>query len=138
MEREQVKERENTGSLGTQTMSIDRILEQLSSLKDNSASFTSDPDSDHQIWRDDIAAIEAATAMISALQDEGVCDLEALKDLIFDYNLANRQNKEMHRKFVVADKPIRKDGVFHCPECNHRVAPNHSHCHWCGKKLGGW
>ena len=134
-----MNERENqSGSLAAQTMSIDRILEQLSSLKDNSASFASESDSDHEIWRDDVAALEAAIAMISALQDEGVCDLEAVKDLIFDYNLANRQNKELHRKFEVADRAIRKDGVFHCPECNHRVAPNHTHCHWCGKKLGGW
>lgn len=36
-------------------------------------------------------------------------------------------------------KIIEADNVqWHCPECNHRVAPKHSFCHWCGKKLGGW
>ena len=121
-----MKERENTGSIGTRTMSIDRILERLSTLREKA------------MEAEDVTALEAATAMISALQDEGICDLEALKDMIFDYDLADRQNKELHRKFEVADRAVRKDGVFHCPECNHRVAPNHTHCHWCGKKLGGW
>lgn len=25
--------------------------------------------------------------------------------------------------------------VWHCPDCNRRVSPNHSFCHRCGKKL---
>ena len=137
-----MKERENTGSLGTRTMSIDRILERLSILKERSEGVRDEKDIEYPAtaaeWDDEINALEAAIAMISALQDEGVCDLEALKDMIFDYDLADQQNKELHRKFEVADRAVRKDGVFHCPECNHRVAPNHTHCHWCGKQLGGW
>ena len=60
------------------------------------------------------------------------------KDLIFDYHLAAKQQKEMHRKYEVPVRAVRKDGAFLCPECNHRVGLKHTHCHWCGKKLGGW
>ena len=130
-----MKERET--NIAAMTMTTERILEQLSSLKDNSESFAEAEDAD-PIWQKDIEALEAAICMISTLKDEGVNDAEALKDLIFDYNLSVKQNKELHRKFEVAAKVIRADGVFHCPECNRRVSFKHSHCHWCGKKLGGW
>ena len=130
-----MKERET--SIAAMTMTTERILEQLSSLKDNSESFAKAEDAD-PIWQKDIEALEAAISMISTLEDEGVHDAEALKDLIFDYHLAAKQNKELHRKFEVAAKTVRRDGAFHCPECNHRVGFKHSHCHWCGKKLGGW
>lgn len=130
-----MKERET--SIAAMTMTTERILEQLSSLKDNSESFAKAEDAD-PIWQKDIEALEAAISMICTLEDEGVHDAEALKDLIFDYNLAAKQNKELHRKFEVAARIVRRDGVFHCPECNHRVGFKHSHCHWCGKKLGGW
>lgn len=133
-----MNERENSGSLAAQTMSADRILAQLSSLKDNSQSFASEPDADHQIWRDDVTALEAAISIISALQDEGIEDAEALKDLLFDYNLASKQQKELHRKFEVPAKAVKRAEFWLCPECGHRVAPKHTHCHWCGKKLGGW
>lgn len=126
------------GGIAAKSMSVDRILAQLSSLKDNSQSFASEPDDDHQIWQDDVTALEAAISIIAVLQDEGIGDAEAVKDLIFDYRLANKQNKEYHRKFDTAARAIPKDGAWHCPECNHRVQPRHSHCHWCGKKLGGW
>lgn len=129
--------RENNGSIASQTMTMDKVLEQLSSLKDNSASFAKAEDAD-PIWQTDIEALEAAISILSALQDEGVCDAEALKDLLFDYNLASRQQKELHRKFEVAARALRRDGAFLCPECSHRVGVNHTHCHWCGKKLGGW
>lgn len=130
-----MKERET--SIAAMTMTTERILEQLSSLKDNSESFAKAEDAD-PIWQKDIEALEAAISMISTLEDEGVHYAEALKDLIFDYNLSAKQNKELHRKFEVAAKIVRRDGVFHCPECNHLVGFKHSHCHWCGKKLGGW
>lgn len=131
-----MKERENE-SIAAKTMTADRILEQLSSLKDNSESFAKAEDAD-PIWQEDIVALEAAISIISTLQDEGISDAETLKDLVFDYNLATKQNKELHRKFEVNATVLSRDGVFYCPECNHRVAPRHSFCHWCGKKLGGW
>ena len=81
-------------------------------------------------------ACEAAILILQELEREGITDLEGVRDLIEDYNAQARTYQAMHRKFDVASKPIRKDGVLHCPECNHRVSPHHSHCHWCGKKLG--
>lgn len=118
-------------------MTTEQVLEQLSSLKDICEAYAEDTASDLSCLTD-ATALETAITMISALQDEGVNNAEELRDWIFDCNLAAKQNKELHRKFEVADKAISRDGVLHCPECNHRVAPKHSHCHWCGKKLGGW
>lgn len=116
-------------------MSMDEILAQLSSLRENSESFAKDKDAD-DIWRADCIALEATISMLSILQDEGVNDREGLKDLIFDYRCASDQNKEYRRRYSIATRPVRKDGVWHCPECNHRIAPHHSNCHWCGKKIG--
>lgn len=116
-------------------MNIERIISQLSSLKDNSQSFITD-DSD-QIWKEDVDALEQATAILSVIIDEGITDYENLKDWMFDYNLMRADFQKMHSKFRVQAKPIHKDGVMHCPDCNKRVHPNHTHCHWCGKLLGG-
>ena len=124
-------------SIGSMTMSMDRVLERLSSTKESLEEYNLGKPGD-QVVVENIAAHEAAITILSALQDEGICDAEALKDMIYDYKLATRQNKELHRKFETPAKALRSDGIFHCPECNHRVAPRHSFCHWCGKKLGGW
>lgn len=123
-------------SIAVMTMPIDRILEHLSSLKENRESFVSE-DGDDQVWRDDAKAIDAATAILSYTRDAGICDAEGLKDLIYDYDALAKQNREMHRRYETATRVIWRDGVWHCPRCNHRVAPRHSYCHWCGKKLGG-
>ena len=79
---------------------------------------------------------ETAILILRELQKEGIDDLDGVRDLISDYNAQAKTYQAMHKKYEVARKPIRKDGVLHCPECNHRVGPNHSHCHWCGQKLG--
>lgn len=108
-------------------MSIDDILAQLSSLKDNSADFAKEDDAD-PIWQADIDALEATSSIISTLKDEGISDAEGVKNLILDYT-------RMGKKFVDPADPIRKDGVWHCPECNSRTFVNHSHCRKCGKRL---
>lgn len=133
--------RENDAGVTAVYMSIDNVLDQLSSLKNNSASFIcalDEEDEDQQIWKNDITALEATIAMITAISDEGIDDAEGLKDLLHDYNAQAAQLKELHRKYENPTKAIWRDSVWHCPECNHRVMPRHSHCHWCGKKLGGW
>ena len=122
-------------SIGANTMSMDRILNQLSSLKDNSASFAGQSDAD-EIWNDDIRALESAISIISALQDNGVTDAQEVHDIFYDYHTQAKQVREMHRKYETITRPFMKDDVWHCPECNHRVHPRHSYCHWCGKKLG--
>lgn len=116
-------------------MNIEEILVQFSSLKENSQSFITE-DSE-PIWKKDVEALEQATAILSALFDEGISDYETLKDAIFDQTLMRKEYQQMHLKHRKAAKPIRKDGVAHCPDCNKRVHPNHTYCHWCGKLLGG-
>lgn len=107
-------------------MTFDNIIEALQEAKYDCESL------------DRIDACETATLILRELQQEGVADLDGVRDLISDYNAQARTYQTMHQKYEVASKPIRKDGVLHCPECNHRVSPHHSHCHWCGKKLGGY
>lgn len=117
-------------------LGMDKLVSQLSSLKDNSASFiTGEPD--RQIWKDDVTALEAAISICSALQDEGVNDAEGLRDLLFDYRAQARQIREMRARYEVESKPLNKNGLLLCPRCSHRVAPQHSFCHWCGKRLEG-
>ena len=99
-------------------MSLSSLLGQIDSIKDNSASFLpgdGKQDPDKKIWQDDVDACNAATEIIKKLQDWG----------------------SLHAKYEVPSQPVKKDGVWHCPECNHRVDPHHSHCHWCGNKLLG-
>ena len=122
-----------------QKMSIDDILSQLSSLKDNSQSFiTDEKDDDRQIWRDDVTAIEETISIINALQDEGVTDADEVKDMIRDYRAVTKQVAEYQRKFETKARPKigGENGVYLCPECGHRVQSRHTFCHWCGKKLG--
>lgn len=52
-----------------QTLSIDAILAQLASMKDNALSFMVKKEDADPIWAADVAACEAATAILSALQD---------------------------------------------------------------------
>lgn len=117
------------------SMTIEEIIGQLDSLQDSSASFASEKDAE-PIWQMDVCAIEDTVLILRELQKEGIDDLESVRDLIADYNAQAKTYQAMHQKYEVASKPVRKDGVLHCPECNHRVSPHHSHCHWCGKKLG--
>lgn len=80
-------------------MSIDAILAQLASMKDNAKASIGDVDPEgDEIWRQDIAACEAATAILSALQDEGIKDPEQVRDLIHDYNALAAQYQNLHQK----------------------------------------
>lgn len=119
-----------------QGMGIDAILAQLASLKDNSRSFIDgkDPEAD-AIWQADIEACEAATDILTALQDEGIKDPEQVRDLIHDYNALAEQYQELHRKFEVEDKPEHIGGMHFCPECHRRSRPYASYCWNCGKRL---
>lgn len=79
---------------------------------------------------------QAAVNILFALSEEGARTAEDAMDILHDYRLQAKQHKTLHSKHTVAGKPFLKDGVWHCPDCNRRVAPNHSFCHRCGKKLG--
>lgn len=60
-------------------MSIDSIISQISSLKDNSQSFIT-KDGDDEIWREDVRACESAIAILSALQDVGINEPDQIVD----------------------------------------------------------
>ncbi len=78
---------------------------------------------------------QAAINILFALSEEGARTAGDALDILYDYRLQAKQNAALRRKHVAAEKPTLKDGVWHCPDCNRRVAPNHSFCHRCGKKL---
>lgn len=123
--------------LNARYMSIDAVLTQLSSLKENSADFAQAEDAD-EIWQNDVNALEAAIAMLSTLQDEGISDVWGVKEWVFDYTTLAKQYKDLHRKYIKQAAPVHKDSIWHCPECNSRIRFNHSYCHKCGKRIGGW
>lgn len=119
-------------------MNIDGILAQLSSLADNSRSFItgkSEDDEFDEIWKADIKALEQATAILSAIQDEGIRDPEQVHDLIADYNAMADERREMHRKYEHPDPAISVGGQDFCPECRNPIRYHPRHCPECGKRL---
>lgn len=119
-------------------MGIDTILAQLASMKDNAQSFIvpepADPEA-QEIWKADVEACEAATAILSALQDEGIKDPEEVRDLVADYKALAQQYQALHRKFEAGDRPERFAGIYLCPECKRQSRPGNPYCWNCGHKL---
>jgi len=124
-------------------MAIDAILAQLASMKDNAESFLepkpTDPEG-QEVWKADIAACEAATAILSALQDEGIRDPEQVRDLIHDYRAQAEQCRKMHQKYEEPKTVLRIGGGARaaclCPECRSQNRPGNAYCWNCGKRLG--
>ena len=132
------KQREKDAS-ATAPPSIDigTILEHLSSVKDNSKSFIDGSNTeDDKMWVADVAACEAATAIITALQDEGINDPEQVRDLVQDYNTQAKQYQTMHQKYEVPVRPKNVCGIWVCPDCNRQMRPGNKYCWNCGKRLG--
>ena len=120
----------------SQSMSIDAILAQLASMKDNAKSFIDGPDAD-EIWQADVEACEAATDILTALQDEGIKDPEQVRDLIHDYNALAKQYHKLHQRYEEPAKVRRSGNAFLCPECNRQIRQlNAARCFNCGKRLG--
>lgn len=59
-------------------------------------------------------------------------------DIIYDYQSMADEHKRMVEKYET-EAPVIKRGMdfYCCPACGKRTSRNHTHCHWCGKKLGG-
>ena len=111
-------------------MSLDAIMEQLSDLKDIATSLQTPMDGDR------VAACEAATDILNALQDEGIKDPEQVRDLIHDYNALALQYQNLHQKYEVEGKPVRLGNTFICPACNRQIRQLYAaHCWSCGKRL---
>lgn len=137
-----MNEKEAHGGMTAMYMDMDTILQRLQGIKDASVKLSEDEHSgavwQKAVWQKDADALEVVISMMIALQNEGINDAATLKDLLYDYNAQAKQCREMHRKYETPIRAVRRDGVWHCPECNHRVQMKHSFCHWCGKKLEGW
>lgn len=61
---------------------------------------------------------------------------EELASTLQDYHDLAQQYSDMLTKYSYAEKPVRKSGVWSCPDCGKRIQYNHTHCHWCGKRIG--
>ena len=117
-------------------MGIDTILENLADLKDIAASLQT-PRDDPEPTQSRVAACEAATDILTALQDEGIKDPEQVRDLIHDYNALAEQYQSLHQKYEVEGKPVRLGNTFICPACNRQIRQLYAaHCWSCGKRLG--
>lgn len=83
-----------------------------------------------------IAAVLKKFKVCSGKTDslEGVA--EELASTLQDYHDLAQQYGDMLTKYCYEDKPEKRNGVWCCPACNKRISYNHSHCHWCGKKIG--
>lgn len=136
------KDRRKDAVAGEKTekvMGIDAILAQLASMKDNAKSSLHTPiDKDFDdVWLADVAACEAATAILSALQDEGIADPEGVRDLVHDYNALAEQYRKMHQQYEQPEKPqtIGAAKVYVCPKCHRPSRPGNNYCWNCGKRL---
>lgn len=119
-------------------MGMDSILAQLASLADNSRSSIMGKPEDEEfdaIWKANIEALEQTTAILSALQDEGIRDPEQVHDLIADYNALADERRELHRKYEHPNPAISVGGQDFCPECRNPIRYQSRHCPRCGKRL---
>ena len=120
------------------TMAIDTILEQLASMKDSAAALARERDAD-AVWQTDVDACEAATAILSALQDEGIHDPEQVRDLIHDYNALAEQYRKMHQQYEEPAPVLRLGSGARaaclCPVCRNQSRPGNAYCWNCGKRL---
>lgn len=136
------RRKDNTvaGEEAIQALSIDTILAQLVSMKDNARSFVDgrDPEAD-AIWTADMAACEAATDILSALQDEGIRDPEQVRDLVHDYKALAEQYQKMHQQYEEPAKVLQLGtgarAACLCPKCRNQSRPGNAYCWNCGKRL---
>ncbi len=118
-----------------QGMSIDAILAQLSRIKESHRLAVGlNPDAE-QIWKDNAAACEAATDILTVLQDEGIRDPEQVRDLIHDYHALSWQYQKMHQQYEEPVQAKRLGTACLCPECSRQVRFGNAYCWNCGKPL---
>ena len=117
-------------------MGIDTILENLADLKDIAASLQT-PRDDPEPTQSRVAACEAATDILTALQDEGIKDPEQVRDLIHDYNALALQYQHLRHTYEEGDRPQRlgSSKVFVCPACSQQQRPGNNNCWNCGHRL---
>ena len=62
--------------------------------------------------------------------------LQEAMDIISDYERMAEYSKRMVLHYETKDKAVSRNGILCCPACGKKVSYNHTHCHWCGKKIG--
>ena len=125
-------------SISVNTMPLERIIDNMGGIRDNAESFLHTPlEPDDEIWLEDIRTVDAAVMILSALREEGIVDAEQVKDLLHDYRLANKELKELQRKYQTPAWPDRSGTLTYCPECHRKLAYSAKHCGQCGKLIAG-
>lgn len=93
------------------------IIGALEKMQCHCESMTRDKDND-EVWQKDVCALQEAMGIIS------------------DYEKAVSDASRMKRHYETPARPVHRSGVWCCPHCGKRIQYNHSHCHWCGKRIG--
>lgn len=121
--------------MGAAMMPLERIREQLESIRDNAAAMH-DPEEGRGEWEMDVQAVDAALLILAALGQENVADAEGARDMVADYRSLAKQYRAAHQKYEVPSKPKYRNGEAYCPECG-RFAPDWVfYCGKCGKRIG--
>lgn len=94
-------------------ISIDSIISQISSLKDNSQSFIT-KDGDDEIWREDVRACENAISILSTLQDAGINELDQIRDFIKHRTPVKRKRMQCALIVTWVDKDSGEDQTLEC------------------------
>ncbi|RKJ19185.1 hypothetical protein D7X48_14820 [bacterium D16-50] len=61
---------------------------------------------------------------------------EELESALQEYHDLAQQYGDMLTVFCYEAKPLLRSGIWLCPKCEKRIQYGHTHCHWCGKKIG--
>ena len=94
-----------------------KIISQLENLYAHVSDMAKGDDADN-IWKEDMEALQKAI------------------DIISNYERATKQTADILQRYEFAEPVIQRDtDIYVCPRCGKRAGENHSHCHWCGKKL---
>ena len=135
--KKQDKRNKATAEPPSEGMSIDEIASTLATFKEMSEDAAKKLNYTPDAVNREVLACEAATDILTALQDEGINDHEQVRDLIHDYNALAAQYQNLHQKYEVEEKPVRLGNTFICPACNRQIRQLYAaHCWSCGKRLG--
>ena len=85
-------------------------------------------------WETEISDVLLKYGIIKEPLQDGAA--EELESSLQDYHDLAQQYSDLMTKFYYEAKPVRKNGVWVCPDCGKRIQYKHSHCHWCGKRVG--
>lgn len=116
-------------------MTMEEIIAQVTSIWDRARPLLGGAEPG-DVWQASIKACDAAIAILTALQTEGIHDPEQVRDLIADYNALAKQYQMLHQKYEVVARAERLGCKFICPDCHRQISHYGApHCWFCGKRL---